>query len=72
MFINTETESQIMLGTKRASCVRYGFAQDWLGFHRGALETKKHPRSCAGFSSVVSMFFAIELQSSKLYISPHA
>ena len=27
-----EIESQIMLGTKRASCVRYGFAQDWLGF----------------------------------------
>ena len=27
-----EIESQIMLDTKRASCVRYGFAHDWLGF----------------------------------------
>ena len=33
LYVNIpEIESQIMLGTKRASCVRYGFAQDWLGF----------------------------------------
>ena len=27
-----EIESQIMFRAKRASCVRYGFVQDWLGF----------------------------------------
>ena len=27
-----EIESQIMLGTKRASCVRYGCAEERLGF----------------------------------------
>jgi len=64
-------EREIIILAKNTACHTNRVAQQCLGFLE-ALQLKKTLRAVIGRSESLFMFFAIELQVSRVYVSSHA